>query len=86
MPPESTEAPAPAAPATPARLAPRRVSDRWSRTTVTGIVALGGLTILGVVGLLTGRLDGAGLAGLASIFGGIVTAVAGRPTAPGKDS
>ena len=50
------------------------------------MVALGGLTVLGVVGLLTGRLDGAGLAGLASIFGGIVTAVAGRPTAPGKDA
>lgn len=64
----------------------RRVSDRWSRTTLTGIVAIAGLTALGVVGLLTGRLDSAGIAGLASIFGGIVTAVAGRPSPPGKDS
>ena len=60
--------------------------DRWSRTVVAGVVALCGLTVLGVTGILAGVLDSAGVSGLASIYAGIVTAIAGRSSTPGSST
>ena len=75
--------PAPHAPNARRLLAGR---DRWSRTVVAGVVALCGLTVLGVAGIFTGQLSGSDLVALAGAFTTIVGIVAGRPSTPASST
>lgn len=60
--------------------------DRWSRTALVGLLALGGLTVLGAVGILAGQLSGSDLVALAGAYTTIVGIVAGRPNTPGSST
>lgn len=56
----------------------RRVSDRWSRTVLTAICVSVGITLLGVVGLLVGVVDGPSLVALAGQMVAALGVAAGR--------
>ena len=53
---------------------------------VVGLLALGGLTVLGAVGILAGQLSGSDLVALAGAYTTIVGIVAGRPNTPGSST
>lgn len=73
----------PTKPAHPMRLVAR---DRWSRTALVGLAAVVGLTILGVVGTVAGRLSGSDLVALGGTFAAILGTVAGRSSPPGSST
>lgn len=73
----------PTKPAHPMRLVAR---DRWSRTALVGLAAVLGLTILGVVGALAGKLTGSDLVALGGTFAAILGTVAGRSSPPGSST
>ncbi len=56
----------------------RRVSDRWSRTVVVGIMGISGLTILGISAIIFDKSDGATLGAIVAGITSCVGAVAGR--------
>lgn len=60
--------------------------DRWSRTALVGLAAVVGLTILGVVGTVAGKLTGSDLVALGGTFAAILGTVAGRSSSPGASS
>lgn len=60
--------------------------DRWSRTALVGLAAVVGLTILGVVGTVAGKLTGSDLVALGGTFAAILGTVAGRSSTPGASS
>lgn len=60
--------------------------DRWSRTALVGLLAIGGLTVLGAVGILAGQLSGSDLVALAGAYTTIVGIVAGRSNTPGSST
>jgi len=60
--------------------------DRWSRTALVGLSAVVGLTILGVVGTVAGRLSGSDLVALGGTFAAILGTVAGRSSPPGSST
>lgn len=62
------------------------VRDRWSRTALVGLAAVVGLTILGVVGTVAGKLTGSDLVALGGTFAAILGTVAGRSSTPGASS
>ena len=70
-------------PAHPLRVLSR---DRWSRTALVGLAAVLGLTILGVVGTLAGKLTGSDLVALGGTFAAILGTVAGRSSPPGSST
>ncbi len=73
----------PALPPRPVRFGLR---DRWSRTALVGLAAVVGLTILGVVGTVAGKLTGSDLVALGGTFAAILGTVAGRSSSPGSSS
>ena len=62
------------------------IRDRWSRTALVGLAAVVGLTILGVVGTVAGKLTGSDLVALGGTFAAILGTVAGRSSTPGASS
>lgn len=60
--------------------------DRWSRTALVGQTAVLGLTVLGVVGTLAGKLTGSDLVALGGTFAAILGTVAGRSSPPGSST
>lgn len=60
--------------------------DRWSRTALVGLAAVVGLTILGVVGTVAGKLTGSDLVALGGTFAAILGTVAGRSSTPGSST
>lgn len=59
------------------------MNGRWSRTTLVGLGAVVGLTLLGVAGVVTGHLTGSELVALAGTYAAVVGTVAGRAQGPG---
>lgn len=64
----------------------REPRDRWSRTALVGALAIGGLTMLGVVGTMCGTLTGSDLVALAGTFVAALGTVAGRSSPPGPST
>lgn len=60
--------------------------ERWSRTALVGLAAVVGLTILGVVGTVAGKLTGSDLVALGGTFAAILGTVAGRSSTPGSST
>jgi hypothetical protein len=60
--------------------------DRWSRTALVGLAAVAGLTVLGVVGTVAGKLTGSDLVALGGTFAAILGTVAGRSSTPGAST
>jgi hypothetical protein len=60
--------------------------DRFSRTALVGLAAVLGLTILGVVGTVAGKLTGSDLVALGGTFAAILGTVAGRSSSPGSST
>ncbi len=73
---------------TPGSMRPVRLlsRDRWSRTALVGLAAVVGLTILGVVGTVAGKLSGSDLVALGGTFAAILGTVAGRSSSPGSST
>jgi len=73
---------------TPGTMRPVRLltRDRWSRTAIVGLAAVFGLTILGVVGTVAGKLTGSDLVALGGTFAAILGTVAGRSSPPGSST
>ena len=73
---------------TPGSMRPVRLlsRDRWSRTALVGLAAVVGLTILGVVGTVAGKLTGSDLVALGGTFAAILGTVAGRSSTPGSST
>lgn len=79
---------APVSDETPTTARPVRIMsrDRWSRTALVGLAAVVGLTILGVVGTVAGKLTGSDLVALGGTFAAILGTVAGRSSPPGSST
>ena len=73
---------------TPGSMRPVRLlsRDRWSRTALVGLAAVLGLTILGVVGTVAGKLSGSDLVAIGGTFAAILGTVAGRSSTPGSST
>ena len=73
---------------TPGSMRPVRIMsrERWSRTALVGLAAVVGLTILGVVGTVAGKLSGSDLVALGGTFAAILGTVAGRSSTPGSST
>jgi len=63
----------------------KRVTDRWSRTVIVGIMGIFGLTMLGIAAILFDKSDGATLGAIVAGVTSCVGAVAGRQSAPGSN-
>ena len=61
----------------------RRVSERWSRTVIVGLIGILGLTALGIISIIYYQGDGATLGAIVAGVTSCVGAVAGRQPAPG---
>lgn len=60
----------------------RRITDRWSRTVIVGIMGIFGLTMLGIAAILFDKSDGATLGAIVAGVTSCVGAVAGRQSTP----
>jgi len=56
----------------------QRMTDRWSRTVIVGIMGIFGLTMLGIAAILFDKSDGATLGAIVAGVTSCVGAVAGR--------
>ena len=56
----------------------RPMRETWSRTALVGLAGVGGLTVLGLAGVLAGQLTGSDLVALAGTYAAILGTVAGR--------
>lgn len=63
----------------------KRVSDRWSRTVIVGLMGIFGLTILGIAAIIYNKSDGATLGAIVAGVTSCVGAVAGRQSAPSSN-
>jgi hypothetical protein len=62
----------------------RPMRETWSRTALVGLAGVGGLTVLGLAGVLAGQLTGSDLVALAGTYAAILGTVAGRAQTGGK--
>ena len=56
----------------------QRMTDKWSRTVIVGIMGIFGLTMLGIAAILFDKSDGATLGAIVAGVTSCVGAVAGR--------